>query len=207
MPFNLNEIISEIATAGVQKTNKFLVEFSSPPSLSQSQNAQALTQTQNKLRLYCEQVNLPGVGMLTADNRRFGYGHAEKKPFAPLFTDVSMTFRGDAEGQVLTFFREWIKLAINYDLSQGIDGLNGNKFYPGEVCYKYDPSNQEGYATDLIIHTYKDDSSESGQTTLRMAYPILLGDQSLGWADNNQYMKIPVIMTYYDWFSSEIQQG
>lgn len=203
--FNINEILSEISNSGIMKTNLFMVEFSLPLSLRNKPQFQQLNQTNNRLQLYCEQTNLPGYGLLTSDVRRYGYGATEKKPYAPLFTDLSMTFRGDGDGNVLRFLHAWMKATINFEYRDGVNSSDGDKLapqYPWEVAYKYDTKNNTGYATNVIIHVYSQDGAEVHQVTLRQAYPILVSDQPLAWGSNNEYMRIPVIMTFFDWFNS-----
>ncbi len=208
MAFNLNEILAEISSAGILKTNKFMVEISLPLSLRNKPEIQTLKQTNYKLQLYCEQTNLPGFGLLTANIHRYGYGATEKKPYNPIFTDISLSFRGDGDGNVLRFFQTWMKSILNFEFRDGVNTSDGDKTtpqYPWEVAYKYDPKNNTGYATNVVIHVYSDDGAEVYQVTLRQAFPILVGDQSLSWASNNEYMKIPVIMTFFDWYDSSNQ--
>jgi hypothetical protein len=203
--FNLSEIASQISGSGLLKTNKFMVEFSMPLSLQNKPEAQQLQKTNNTLMLTCEQVNLPGVGLLTDNIRRYGYGPTEKRPYGSIFTDTTMTFRGDGDGNVLRFMKSWVKAITNYEFVTDINSNDNDRnspLYYGLVNYKYDPKNAEGYAVDIIIHVYSDDGNEVYRCTLREAYPILVGDIPLGWSNKNEYMKIPVIMTFFDWHDS-----
>lgn len=197
MAFSINEISSEVARSGVLRNNKFLVEFPMPIALRNTTGFNTLADTNRVLSLYCEGTNLPGVALLTEDIRRYGYGPNEKKPYAPIFTDVNLTFRGDAGGNVWTFLNAWMKCAINYEYRTGMNTPSGpvSNQFPHEVGYK------DGYATDTTIRLFSDDGAETVRVILREAYPIFVGDIPLNWSSRSDYMRIPVTMTFFDWFN------
>lgn len=203
MPFNVNEIAAEISRKGIMRNNKFVVEFPIPLSLRNTTGFAQLNDTNRVLSLYCEGANLPGVALLTEDIRRYGYGPNEKKPYAPIFTDVNLTFRGDASGDVWTFMHAWMKCAINYEYRTGMNTPSGpvSNQFPSEVGYKLDTTNQEAYATDVTVRVYDDTGKETIQVILREAYPIFVGDIPLNWSARSDYMRIPVTLTFFDWFN------
>ena len=201
-PFNVTNIIAEISKSGVLRNNKFQVEFSIPPSFLGKPGYEKLMGTNKVLSLYCEQCNIPGMALLTGDIRRYGYGPNEKKPYAPLFTDVSMALRGDAEGKVWAFMKEWSKSIINFEYRDGMTTKDKNGLYPFEVAYKYDPTHNEGYATTTSISVFDDTGTKTPiKVILREAYPIFVGDIPLNWAARSDYMRIPVTMTFFSWYS------
>lgn len=203
MAFNINEISAEISRSGILRNNKFLVEFSMPYSLRNTTGFDQLSGTNQVLSLYCEGANLPGVALLTEDIRRYGYGPNEKKPYTPIFTDVNLVFRGDAGGSIWSFMNVWMKCAVNYEYRTGMNTLSGPvpNQYPSEVGYKLDHTNQEGYATDTTIRVYSEDGNETVRVILREAYPIFVGDIPLNWNARSDYMRIPVTLTFFDWYN------
>jgi hypothetical protein len=201
--FNINELNAELARSGVMRNNKFLVEFPMPLSLRNTTGIEQLTDTNRVLSLYCEGANLPGIALLTEDIRRYGYGPNEKKPYAPIFTDVNLTFRGDSNGNVWTFMNAWMKAAVNYEYRTGMNTTSGpvRNQYPSEVGYKFDWDNQEGYVTDTTIHVFDDTGAETIKVVLREAFPIFVGDIPLNWSARSDYMRIPVTLSFFDWYN------
>lgn len=203
MPFNISEITSEISRLGIMKNNKFLVQFPMPLSLQNTTNFQDLTNTNNVMSLYCEASGLPGIAHLLEEIRRYGYGANEKKPYAPIFTDTNMVFRGDAQGRIWTFLNSWMRCAVNFESRGDFNTVSGpiKNQYPYEVGYKYDPQNGEGYATDTTVSVFDDTGNEQMRVVLREAYPVFVGDIPLNWSSRSDYMRIPVTMTFFDWYN------
>lgn len=203
MAFNVNELAAEIANRGVLKTNKFLVEFPMPLSLRNNTQFSMLSGINRDMSLYCESTNLPGVAVLLEEIRRYGYGPNEKKPHTAIFSDVNLTFRGDANGEIWTFLNSWMKCTTNYESRGDWNTPSGPVLgqTPGEVGYKYDPENNEGYATDVTIRIFDETSMEVMRVVLREAYPVFVGDVPLNWASRSDYMRIPVTLTFFDWYN------
>lgn len=209
MAFNVDEISAELSRSGILRNNKFLVQFPMPLSLRQTTTFAQLSDTNNVLSLYCEGASLPGIGLLTEDIRRYGYGPNEKKPFAPQFTDMNLTFRGDAGGNVWAFMNAWMRCAVNYEYRTGMNTANGpvpNQF-PHEVGYKFDFDNQEGYATDTTVSVFDESGTEAVRVILREAYPIFVGDIPLNWSTRSDYMRIPVTLAFFDWYNELVVTG
>lgn len=204
MAFNVNELSAEVAKNGIMRNNKFLVTFPMPLSLRGTTGFSQLTDTNRVLSLYCEGSNLPGIALLMEEVRRYGYGPNEKKPYAPIFTDVNLTFRGDASGNIWTFMNAWMKCSVNYESRGDFTTPSGpiSNQYPNEVGYKYDPSNNEGYATDTTISMFNDIGDETIRVVLREAFPIFVGDIPLNWSARSDYMKIPVTLSFFDWYNA-----
>src|SRR5882757_11438762 len=143
--FNINELAAELAGRGILKTNKFKIEFPMPLSLRNNTQFSTLSTINNVLSLYCEGANIPGVAILLEDIRRYGYGHTEKKPYAPAFSEVSLTLRSDAGSDVWLFMNAWMKCVLNYESYGDFNTASGPIVgqTPGEVGYKYDPQNNE----------------------------------------------------------------
>jgi hypothetical protein len=179
---------------GVARTNMFDVQIPVPPMMRGQTNINNNEVTATQISLLCEQATLPGVSLNTVDIRRYGTGATEKKPYLPTFADQTFMFIGDNVGAVHGFFYKWMNGIIKYDVNPGNltrTGYNGSSAF--EVEYK------NSYAVDIVITCYDEADNSIIVCRLYNAFPIFLGDVQLSWADNDQYMRIPVTFTYYNW--------
>lgn len=196
MAFNVSEIGAEISRLGVMRNNKFLFETVMPPALRNNTQSQALADANQVISLYCEASNVPGIALLMEEVRRYGYGPNEKKPYAPIFTDLNLTFRSDSYGLIWQFMNSWMRCVINYQSRGDFNTANGpilNQF-PNELGYKTD------YAIDATLRVFNDVGDEVLQIILREAFPIFVGDIPLNWASRSDYARIPVTLSFFDWF-------
>jgi hypothetical protein len=207
MTFNVTDLSAELARSGTMRTNKFMMQFPMPLSLQNVSAFQQLANTNKVMQLYCESSNLPGVATLLEEVRRYGYGPMEKRPFAPTFTNLSMNFRGDANGWIWTFLNSWMRCAIDFESRGDLNSTIGpiKNQYPYELGYKYDPQNGEGYATDTTLTMYDDTGTQQIQVVLREAYPVFVADVPVAWANRSDYVRIPVTLTFFDWYNNLVQ--
>jgi len=146
-----------------------------------------------------ESANIPGVQLATSEIRRYGVGQVEKKPYSAIFVDTSMNFIVDGGGEIHTFFYNWINSIVRFDKSM-TEVPAGLGSY--EVEYKYAPGGtQRNYSTDVSIFTLDEANRSILEIKLIDAYPIYLGDMSLGWANTNDYARLPVTFSYTRWTS------
>jgi hypothetical protein len=143
MAFNVNEFKSLVDGVGLMRNNKFLVQFAVPPKL-----APAVPDSNNGgiYSMFCKSAPLPGIGILTQDIYRYGYGPIERRPYGTVVNDIMLHFYVDSSNIVRKWFRNWTRLIINPDTAKGINGtfpLTGQSAY--EVAYKSD------YAVDVRI--------------------------------------------------------
>lgn len=189
--FDIAQFRAYINNVGVLKPNKFLVRIFSPRGFASLPD---YFNTARQLEFWCEAANVPGVQIQTHDVRRYGYGPTEKKPVSPVFTDVRCSFFADGEGQIWTFFQQWLRLINNYDMSDGIRSSTLVQ-QPFELAYKHE------YVSDIHIISYDEAGNEKIHVVLQEAFPIFVGDIQLNWQDNNQIMRIPVTFTFFNWFN------
>lgn len=174
---------------GVQRTAYFYVEIPLPRIYGNNAQSQLLS-------LLCDSASLPGVSLATSEVRRYGFGPIEKKPYAPVFVDASMSFISDGYGSVQNIFDQWMKRIVNFTslpYEGSVSTKNLKQINPFEVSYKRD------YCTDIFIVNVNDQNDEITTTILNEAYPIFMGDVALSWADTDQIARIPVTFTYYNW--------
>jgi hypothetical protein len=198
--FNISTFRSNINGSGVMRSNRFLVRIHVPVGM---QKSPLLVGTAKYLEYWCEGVNIPGVSLATNEFRRYGYGNYEKKPYVAVTNEVEMSFISDAGGAIWTFFQQWIRMIVNFDMRNGINPAASNGVIAGqkpfEIAYK------EEYISDIQILVFNDHSSTPELViVLREAYPIFVGDIRLNWADVNTIARIPVSLTMYDWYNATL---
>lgn len=210
MSFDISAFQSEINQLGILKPSHFTVQFPVPNGLQGLTDAfqqlpisgnQSAVDTSRRVSMLVESAPMPGVALATHEVRRYGVGHFERKPYVPIFTDINMVFRSDMNGAVWHFLRSWMRLAVNYEARQGFSSASGVKpnQYTGDVAYKMD------YAVDMTVTSYRGDGEAASQVVLREAYPIFVAEVPLSWAAVNDYIRIPVTISYFDWFETSQQ--
>lgn len=188
---DLNNFLSTAGKlGGFSRPSYFYVEIPPPPFMRDSAD-EART-----LAFLCESTNLPGVNLATSDIRRYGIGPIEKKPYAPIFTDVTFTFFADASGMVQKFFYKWMNGIVKFDeVHYGPAGEIGF----GETIEPFEVNYKNRYATDILITTVDESNNDIINVRLRDAFPIFFGDISLGWNDTDSISRLPINFTYYNW--------
>lgn len=201
--FNISTFKSSIAkNGGVMRNNKFMVRIPMPIGMFENAASGAtsiLTNTARVLELWCESTNIPGISLSTNEIRRYGYGNVEKRPYVAINNDVNFSFLSDSNADVWTFFQQWIRMIVNYDMRYGINANQNNGVLKGqkpfELGYKYE------YCSDVEIIVFNENGKETLKVVLREAYPTFVGDIQLNWGDTNNIARIPVTMTVYDWYN------
>jgi hypothetical protein len=195
MPFNIQEFRSEVDNRGMMRTNKFLVDFPVPPKLAPG----ILTGGSRSLSMYCKSAPLPGIGLLTQDIYRYGYGPIERRPYGTVVNDIMFQFYVDGDNLIRGWFRNWIRLIINPDSAKGINStftLTGQNAY--ELSYK------EDYAADIRITSFTPEGTPKISVVLIEAYPNFVGDVVQDWDHKQQNMILPVAFTFRDWYEDSI---
>lgn len=188
--FNIQEFKSVLdGNRGLMRNNKFLVEFPPPRKL------QGITGMSNVLSFYCKGAPLPGIGILTSDVYRYGYGPIERKPYGTVFNDAMMHFYVDANNQVRKWFRQWTRLIVNADMPNGIQSRNSST---GQDAYEF--SYKTDYAIDIRITSFDPDGNPIISVVMCEAYPNYIGDVIQDWEDKNSSMIMPVSITFRDWY-------
>lgn len=174
---------------GFARPSQFYIEIR-PPYMMRDETENART-----LAFLCESANLPGVSLATTDIRRYGYGPVERKPYAPIFVDTTMTFLTDASGLVQKFFYKWMNGIVKFDETVfGPVGQAGlSTIAPFEVNYK----NQ--YSTDILVTTVDEVNNDIINVRFTEAYPIFMGDVNLGWGDTDSISRLPITFTFFNW--------
>lgn len=174
-----NRFYAEIRKNSVARTNLFEVTFSPPKILNG-------TNTKEKLSLYAEGAQLPGLFLQTADLRRFGIGPNEKVPYAVQTNATTINFIGDGRGEIYKFFYRWLHGIVrgDYGVSSSKTSPNGLTAY--EVEFKAD------YKCTITITTFTEDGQPVLQYELADAFPVNIPDVALNWNDNSTMMTFGV---------------
>ena len=93
-PRSINDFISQVKSGAMARQNRFVVLFTPPSGV----NPQAL----QKVLLFCDTVQLPGVNFSTIQNRT--YGEFREVPYEKLYDNVNMTFYVDNDLKVKDLF-------------------------------------------------------------------------------------------------------
>lgn len=187
---DLNNFLGTVSKLkGFTRPAYYYIEIT-PPYLMREEVENART-----ISFLCESANLPGVSLATSDIRRYGYGPVERKPYAPIFVDTTMTFLADASGLVQKFFYKWMNGIVKFDeMPFGPIGQAGARsIAPFEVNYK------EQYASDILITTVDEANNDIINVRFREAYPIFMGDINLGWGDTDSISRLPITFTFFNW--------
>lgn len=187
--FDINEFKSALNTKGVLPTNLFLVTIYPVGEVNLHMLREQLTPS--TLSFFCMQTDLPGMDIMTADNIVLGTGPVEKFPHSAAFGDINLNFIGDAKGNILSFFHNWLNTIVNFDYSK-----IQNNFY--RVDFK------DNYACKIEILVFNQQSDVILQYELYDAFPYRINQIQMSWADQNTMMNIGTSFHYKTWYSRRI---
>jgi len=226
MPFNLNDFKAAVNQyGGILRDNKWLFSMPQPPpSLANSSavtGSSSLLNSQNAISFWCEAGTFPAVMMEVSEVRRYGYGVIEKKPFVPKFTDIDLTFRLDGDGMVFNFLHSWMRLVDLYESSNSSgSGTWSSPLGPLPNQHPYELGYKADYAVNIVLEAFNDEGGLGGgggggggttsnatpaiSVTLREAYPIFLGEVNFRWDSRGQYARMPMTLTFFDWYNNNI---
>lgn len=201
--FNVQEFRSVIdANRGILRNNKFLVEFPAPRKLQKILNIGSSSPNGNILSFYCKSAALPGLGILTSDVYRYGYGPIERFPYGTVFNDSMMSFYVDGNNMVRRWLRRWITLIVNIDSKNGMQTQDKNT---GQMAYEY--SYKQDYAVDIRVTVFDPEGYPIISVVLTESYPNYVGDVQMDWEDKNSNMHLPMSFTYKDWFEDSVDNN
>jgi len=191
--FNINTFRAAIQGDQIARPNLFLVEFNVPPGLV----GQGLSlATAKVLEYWCEVAAIPDAGFNTYQSPRYGYGNFETRPTINIFGQMSIDVFFDESVQNWKFFSDWMNLICNRNGSQGPVGVAGiNGALQNELEYR------DQYVADVGIYTFDALGQTMQHIILRDAFPVSLGSIRLAWAETNSIMRLPITLSYNDWYT------
>lgn len=197
-PFNSTRqnVLAGIRRFGIQKTNLAYLTFDLPnilkavPGITSSQ---ILLLTTSRADVF----SVPNINFATSEIKRYGIGPLEKKPYLPIFNDITVDFIADNNGDIHKFFYMWMNGIINFlDLPR--EGGRRDQFGlsqkdPFTIEFKDD------YSIPLTIRTFSDFQKQLVEVVLEGAYPISIGEIQYNWNDESQLVRFPVTFTFTHW--------
>lgn len=166
----LNQFISEVKN-GMAKTQFFTTQLTLPSALTK---LEPIRSNMNKIILFCDQAQLPGLSFSTAQVR--SYGEFKEVPYEKLFEPVTLSFYVDADMVVKKLFDEWMGLVQN----------------PNTRDFNW-PNTYLTDSIDIIVSDAKD--QDRYKVTLRKAYPKAVAPVQLDYAGKD-VMKLSVTFSY-----------
>ena len=174
----------------LQRANRYVVSII-PPAWA----VERARQDCERLIFFCDAVNIPGATINPVDHRRLGIGPLDRRPSNILPAEISASFMLDQNGRNLHFFQEWINSIFEIDPRTVLkEGNRGALF--GEVHY------HDYYATTIEISTYDVASNKIHTITCEECWPSLLGDVTLGWAQNDEFARVQVNFQVRTWHTN-----
>lgn len=161
----INDFISLVKYNGLSRTNRYAVMFGNLPWADPFL-------TQNTV-LFCDQIQLPGTNINTADLRT--YGEVRKTPYERLYEDINMSFYVDTDMSVKTFFDSWMEQIQN----------------PGTRNFNY----YDNYTSDITIEVQDLQNNTRYNMKLFEAFPKSIGAVQMDY-NSKDIMKLSVNFAY-----------
>ena len=137
-----------------------------------------------QLVFFCDAVNIPGVTINPSDITRLGLGTFDRRPGRMLPSEISASFMLDQNGNNLNFFQNWVTNIVNMDASK--PNLESGTALYGEQYYR------DNYIGTMEIATYDVSANKILTLTAYEVWPNVLGDVTMGWAQNDEYARVQV---------------
>lgn len=197
MSFNISRLKENISDFGYLKNNKFEVFVQSPRIFRNARlNSNGRESNINDLnslhRFRIEQVNIPGVSLLSSDVNRYGIGPTQKMPYNAQFFDTSISILLDRNTELWDFWYNWTNSVFNFNgqESSGRNVISGNKIPTYTVRYKDD------ITSVMMIVVYNDLGETVKTINLFDAFPSSVSSTNLAWNDGMSLMRLNVAITY-----------
>lgn len=185
----LNDFIASVKTVGLARTNRYSVVMTPPPVLNLSNisgiggSGRSRLSDLERMLLFCDQVQLPGLNLSTIQNRSFG--EFREVPYEKLFGDLNMSFYVDQNLYVKSVFDNWFA-AIQNPITRSFSYYND-------------------YVTTMEIIVEDLADQERYSVTLYECYPKSISPVQMDYASKD-IMKLNVTMQYKYWTSSAMEQ-
>jgi hypothetical protein len=171
----IRDFITQVKKDGISRSNRYRVVFS-PPS---NANIDAL----QKVLLFCDQVQLPGITYSSFPIRTFG--ELREAPYDRIFDTCTLSFYVDTDLKVKRLFDSWIN-SIQNPISRNFN------------YYK-------SYTTDMKIEVQDVKDMTRYRLDLHECYPKSIGSVQLDYSSKD-IMKLNVVMQYRHSSSSGTEQ-
>lgn len=197
MAFNINRLKENTESFGYVKRNKFEVFVQSPRIFQNSTlningreiNVNNLNRIQ---RFRIEQVNAPGVSLLSSDVKVYGIGPTQKMPYGSQYFDTVFSVLLDRNTDLWDFWYNWVNAIFNFN---GAEASGGN-LITGQKTPTYTSRYKDEYATTIMIVIYNDLGERVKTINLFEAFPSSIREIPLSWDDNQNLLRLSISITY-----------
>lgn len=185
MPFNVNDLVSNIRSKGYLKTSKFDVKIPGNSDLT----------------LRCVAASLPGMNINTTDLKLYGGMPVLKVPNARSYNDVRLTFLMQSDASDRYYFENWMNRISNFsnntigyydDIAQDIlvTVYDETKPIPQTAAVSSGLAGQIGPPT---VTTY---DGNGYKVKIVNAIPTNIDEIDLSWADSDRLIEYTVTISY-----------
>ena len=197
MAFNIESIRQNISSLGYAKRNKFEVFIQAPKILENSllnvfSREINVFNLNRILRYRIEQVDVPGVSLLSSDVKLYGVGPTHKMPYNAQYLDTTFSILLDKNTDIWDFWYNWINSIVNFN---GAESSGNSLFFSGTLP-SYSVKYKDDYSTNMMIVMYDDQGNEIKKINLYNAFPSSIKQIPLSWDDNTNLLRISVSITY-----------
>lgn len=166
----IKDFIAEVKRGAIARTNRFAVVLTPPAGVNPGKL--------QKILLFCDTIQLPGLNFSTVQNRTFG--EFRETPYEKLYDAANMTFYMDNDMEVKRLFDDWVG-AIQDPTTRTFNYYNN-------------------YTTNMTIEVQDLNDKTRYEMTLYECYPKNIGSIQLDTSAKD-VMKLQVTMQYKYWTS------
>ena len=201
--FNVGSFLGAIEqTNGLSRANRYLVTIDLPRGAW----AQGLDTAAQQLMFFCDNINIPGAQVTPFDHKRNAIGPFDRRAGNIIPAEITASFMLDALGRNHAFFQKWVSNIVYMGSSAAaaenqVDPTTGAAF--GELGYRKD------YITTMRIETFDMAANKINTLTAYEVWPSVLGDVTLGWAQNDEVPRLTVNFQLRHWVATnhELPEG
>jgi hypothetical protein len=201
--FNVGSFLGAIEqTNGLSRANRYLVTIDLPRGAW----AQGLDTAAQQLMFFCDNINIPGAQVTPFDHKRNAIGPFDRRAGNIIPAEITASFMLDALGRNHAFFQKWVSnivyMGSNAAAAENqVDPTTGAAF--GELGYRKD------YITTMRIETFDMAANKINTLTAYEVWPSVLGDVTLGWAQNDEVPRLTVNFQLRHWVATnhELPEG
>ena len=174
---NISDFVSRMKTGGMARTNRYSIVLTNPKSVV------AYVQDMEKILLFCDSINLPGININTAQIRTFG--EMREMPYEFNYDPIQVSFYVDGQMLIKDYFDQWINSIQRGETRT----LNYYKQYicPQMQIYVEDVQDKKTYEVELYE-----------------VYPKTVSPIQMGY-DQKDIMKIQVTFMFKYWKSRMVE--
>ncbi|QMP83950.1 MAG: hypothetical protein [Caudoviricetes sp.] len=197
MSFNINRLKQNINDFGYIKNNKFEVFVQSPRMFQNSRlningRQTSVNDLNNLHRFRIEQVNVPGVSLLSSDVNRYGIGPTQKMPYNAQFMDITFSVLVDRNTDLWDFWYNWVNSIFNFNGQEP----SARNFNTGGRIPTYTTKYKDDYTSVMMILMYNDLGQTVKTINLYDAFPSSIAAIPLAWNDGTSLMRLALSITY-----------